>query len=384
VRVLGVDDFAFRKGQRYGTILVDLERRRVVDLLPDREAATLSGWLAGHPEVEVVSRDRAAAYAEGARLGAPQAVQVADRFHLLQNLTQAFERLLQRYHKALRDTSRPRVVITENRRPPKGAGRLSPSQQRLLEGQAACRERRRQRYDLVRDLHSQGVSMRHIARQTGLARNTVKAFLRMEDYPQPVRSKHRLTSLTPYQAYLKERLEQGIYNAAQLWREIRERGFRGSVDVVQRWAASLPAEQRRLKGSAVKLAPPSPRQALWWLLKDEENPRPEIKDYLERLLSQAPEIRQAQQLAHDFRRIVRGRKAAELDEWISEVRRSGLTELANFAEGLAGDEAVRAALSSEWSNGQVEGQVGRLKTLKRQMYGRATFSLLRLRMLSAL
>jgi transposase len=106
-RVLGVDDFAFRRGRSYGTILVDLERRRPIDLLPDRESETLAKWLKAHPGIEIATRDRSRAYAEAIADGAPDAVQIADRWHILKNLYEALERLLTRQHRLIRQVVQP-------------------------------------------------------------------------------------------------------------------------------------------------------------------------------------------------------------------------------------------------------------------------------------
>jgi transposase len=171
-RVLGVDDWAWKRGHRYGTILVDLERHRVVDLLPDREVVSLERWLEAHPGMEVISRDRSSAYAEGATKGAPKAVQVADRWHLLKNLGEALERILQSQHQHLQQAAQTAAVQTavavpETPAPHEATPKsLSPAQHQ----KHRSRERRLARYEQVKTLHQQGWSQRAIGLQTGLER----------------------------------------------------------------------------------------------------------------------------------------------------------------------------------------------------------------------
>jgi transposase len=230
-RILGVDDFAFRRGRRYGTILVDLEQRRVIDLLADRDAATLAAWLKAHPGVEVVSRDRSPTYAAGVNDGAPAALQVADRFHLLMNVRETLEKVISR--------ASPRLRL------------------------------------------------------------------------------------------------------------------------------------------------PSAHEAAWMLLRPDEL-ADEEKSMVESLCRLSPEVAQSQQLAPGFVEVVKERRADELRGWIIDAQRSEVAEFITFANGLTADlRAVRAALGYEWSNGQVEGQVHRLKLIKRQMYGRGKLDLLRARVLYA-
>jgi transposase len=391
VRILGVDDFAFRKGQRYGTILVDLEQHRVIDLLPDREGATLEGWLKSHTEVEFISRDRALAYAEGATKGAPQAVQIADRFHLLKNLVESFEKLVQSRSSILREAAvgvSPRrqtemMLLAEGllealpERRPRKPPTPSPHREQKRAGRVA-------RYEECRRLKQLGLSNREIARRTGLCRETVRKFLCAETFPERVTYPPRSQTTEPYAEYLKKRLQEGCRNATQLYREIKVQGYRGGSATVRRllrsWKHQLPVGYQRLE-TLPDFDPPAPRQAVWWMMKPEEL-EPDQKEYVGELQSLSPEISSGLKLVKEFQALLASKQANKFDDWRLSVEKSGLKELQSFSKGLMKDEAaVRAAMTYDWSNGQVEGSVNRLKMIKRMMFGRASFALLRARVL---
>jgi len=214
-RILGVDDWAFRRGRRYGTILVDLERRRPVDLLPDREAETLAAWLKAHPGIEIISRDRACAYADGAHAGAPNAIQVADRWHLLKNMGDTVQRVLDRKHAVLRQvaksiTAAPVVVDNET------ACASSESATPLTlpeQAKQQSRARRLARYNDVVMLWQQGVSLRAVARELHLSRTTVKRYVRAESFPEKAGHAPRRSIVDPFGEYLATRWNEGCHNA---------------------------------------------------------------------------------------------------------------------------------------------------------------------------
>jgi transposase len=402
-RVLGVDDWCRRKGRTYGTILVDLERHRPVDLLPDRTAASLAKWLRAHPGVEIIARDRAGAYADGARQGAPAALQVADRFHLHLNIGDAFERLLRRQEAHLRAAAK---AVAQANTPPadREPAPAAPTptddsdrhRPRRTDLQAEARRARRQaRYDEVVGLAQQGCSQRIIAQRLQLSRGTVAKYLRADGCPHPSARPRRRSLVDPYLPYLEERWAAGCRNAQALFRELQARGYRGGHSIlrarVAQWRSgpqrpgpyrdAAPGEGPRSLPAATPLRQSSPRQTRWLLLT-EDPLAPEQEAYRDRLLDDYPGIAQARTLTVEFCRLLRERDPAGLVAWLTSAKQSGLVEFREFAAGIERDRAaVEAALRLDVSNGQTEGQITKLKLLKRAMYGRASLVLLRARLL---
>ncbi len=386
-RVLGVDDWAFRKGHRYGTILVDLERRRVVDLLDDRKAETLAPWLSQYPGLEVISRDRASAYAEAARKGAPQAVQVVDRWHLLQNLVEALERCLLRFRSALKVAARGGDAIlgplSNSRETP-----LVPWQQRAEAASQQKHASKVERYEQMRKLRAAGFTVLDIAQMVGATRPTVYRYLALGGPPErqrPQRSTCRV--LAPYEPYLIRRWAEGCRNRSRLFRELRLLGYHYSARTVSLFLKRLehdPSTSAAAPSRPTVTTVPSARHVACLLIWRQDRLPEEERDYLQRLCDQESTIALAYGVAQEFATMARERAGQEFDAWLARATTSSIPELERFARGLTDDRAaVEAALSLAWSNGQTEGQVNKLKLLKRQMYGRANFDLLRLRMLRA-
>jgi transposase len=397
-QVLGVDDWAVRKRQTYGTVLIDLERRRPLALLPDREAKTFALWLQAHPGVGVITRDRSKAYADGARQGAPEAMQVADRFHLLQNLAEALDQvfnahghLLDAVNKALRQApvAQPNGTVAVPVPP--------PSPPRIA--RELAHQRRAQRlalYQQIWALHRQGWPGQAIAAQLGIGKNTVFRSLRTPTFPERKRRSDRGRSiLTPYAPYLLERWNAGCRDAVRLFRELQQRGYAGSYVTVARYAQRLrqaqgqAPRQRRPRQTLPAVAEPSARhltarRATWLVLRRPERLAKDEAAQLAQLSAQHPEVAAAIALAQDFAQLVRERQPEQLDPWLARAAESPLAPLQRLAKGIRDDyEAVKAGVTLPWSNGPVEGQINRLKMLKRQMFGRAKLDLLQQRFLLA-
>jgi transposase len=387
--VLGVDDFAFRHGHRYGTILVDLQQRQVIDLLPDREAATLATWLQAHSGVQVVTRDRSGAYAEGIRTGAPQAEQVADRWHLLKKLRETLERALQARQSSLQ---RAAEVIKQLQRCSSTV--IEPGATTMLSSRNGkqsqhSRKRRLARYAKVQSLKQRGLSIRGIARSLKMSRMTVYRYLGSEGFPERRATKKRHSKLDSHLLYLHRRWAEGCHNAGQLWREISAQGYGGKEAMVRRYVRRLrtrlhefPENPKVRTQIRTSFQAPCARQAAWWLLKEGKDLKEEEKQFVTELLARCPEIKAVKEQAEEFWGMVRGREETKFRAWMQSAKDGSSKEMKGFAEGLRRDqEAVEGALRSGWSNGQTEGQVNRLKFLKRQMYGRAKLDLLRARVL---
>ncbi len=269
--VVGVDDWSIRKGQTYATILVDLQRNRIVEVLPDREAETLEIWLTAHPGVDVISRDRAGAYAQGARKGAPQAQQVTDRFHLLLNLRDALKRLFERKHEIRQEeANQQKALLTSSEAvaaPDDAVPVPVPLTPTALQQQVR-RARRLKRYEEVMQLHEQGVSQAAIAALVGLNRDTVRRYLNASGFPEITRPGKR-SHLDPYKSYLQQRWKMGERNVKRLLVELRERGYRQGETIVYDYLRTLrkPAEEgnaseKTAVGSAAQTAL-SAREAAW-------------------------------------------------------------------------------------------------------------------------
>ena len=374
-RVLGVDDWAWRRGQRYGTILVDLEHQRVIDLLPDREAATLAGWLHDHPGTEIVARDRAGAYADGVRRGAPGAVQVADRFHLHCNGSTALLQVIERHRTVFGRLARVLVPVEAGIPPPEPL-RPTQAERRQREGQDA----RDVQFGRVVALAQDGAGIRAIVRTTGLARNTIRRWRRTGAVPTWRRGERaRITD--PFRPYLARRLSEGEHNATRLWQEVRALGFSGGVVTVRACVANLRGAPARPRGASGPVwHPPTPRRAARLLLSGDDVPGLDGR-FLTALVEEVPEIARAVDEARAFSALLRAREAEALGPWLA---RCHAGPLGGLAHGLTRDRAaVEAALALPWSTSPVEGQICRLKLIKRSMYGRAKLDLLRARVIAA-
>jgi transposase len=375
VKVLGVDDFAFRRGRDYGTILVNAETGEPVDLLRDREAQTLAGWLREHPGTEVICRDRAGAYAAGARDGAPDAIQVADRWHLYHNLAGHVEKTVARHRHCLQQTS-PQPQAPEPAASQDAAG---PQQAAAPQAPApALADRTRQRYEQVQALRAQRLGITAIAARTGLARQTVRRFCRAASPDELLAApgRGRPSLLDDYEPYLRQRWNEGCTSARTLHTELKQRGYTGSYGAVANYV--LPFR----RPSAAPPAPPRTRDLASWILTSPGNLGDKEKADLTAARQRCPHLDSLTGHVTAFAEILTTLHGDRLDDWITAVEADDQPDLHSFTRGLKHDhDAVLNGLTTQWNSGIVEGNVNRLKTIKRQMYGRAAFPLLRKRVL---
>ena len=377
-QMLGVDEFAYRRGKRYGTILINLEDGTPVDLLPDRQAASLEMWLKQHPGVQLISRDRAGEFARGARQGAPESLQTADRFHVLRNLAEVVEKVLGKHRQALKTIH---LVTTP-------ASSASPLRRHLRPDRERQKQQARmklvERYEAVQRAVSQGMSHRAISRQLHMNRESVIRYARAESFPERTERPTSPGILAHHETYLRTRFLQGERNAVGLFREVVARGYAGSRMSVERFLLGLRRMER--EGIEVSKAATSveltPRRAVGLMLRRAIDLSEEESMARSSLCQLHPHINHLNTLFQQFVQMLRDRHGEELDQWLQAAFHAGIPELRAFVNKLRQDqEAVQAGLVLKWNNGVVEGHVNRLKFLKLSMYGRANFDLLRLRVL---
>ncbi|WP_145144478.1 ISL3 family transposase [Roseomonas gilardii] len=383
VRVLAVDDWAWRRGHRYGTVLVDLERNRVVDLLPDRRADSLAAWLQANPGVEIVARDRAGAYADGARQGAPDAVQVTDRWHLLRNLGDAVHACVERHHGAVGRAGKAVLTQVPDVATPREATVVPPDTagQRI----AATHTRRQAWFDEATRLYAAGASLSAMSRHLGADRKTLRRWLQVGAIPtwqQPRRG----SLLDPHRDHLERRWTEGCHNAAGLWRELVALGFMGGSAMVRTWAtqrrrADPTASRAPMLVSGKPWQPPSGRRVARLLMAEAVTLIQPDQAFVARLLEEVPALAATITAAKRLAAALRRRSSETLDDVLAAA---AATPLADFVTTLRKDiAAVNAALSLPWTTSPAEGQINRIKMIKRTMYGRAGFDLLRARVLHA-
>ena len=377
LRAIAIDDWSWRKGFTYGTIIVDLERRTVADVLETRSAKDTANWLERRPEIEIVSRDRCGLYAQGVRQGAPQARQVADRFHLLQNLREVIERQMT-------------VVSCFDGRP-----RLPPApgdHQAVLRSRS--RDARERMFQQAKDLHASGKSFVAIAAEMGVGHQTIAKWVEADCLPHRRRLTLKPSSPLYFQEFLARRWAEGDKVGRRLFHDIRHRGYTGSRSHLERLLSEWRRVERpeRSQRSEPKKEDRAIDPATGWQIS------PVVAAALcmqpTRMLNHSQAAKVAalkkaspsfvvmRRLAMRFRALLRGADPGKLGSWLNDAHRSGIHGLQQFARTLTRDiDAVRNAIAEPWSSGQAEGQINRLKMLKRAMFGRAGVELLRARML---
>jgi transposase len=439
VRVLGIDDFAMRRGDCYGTILANLQTHRPVDLLPNRTADAVLPWLKRHREIDVVSRDRASSYADAVNRALPHATQVADRYHLVQNLREHLQQLLDRKRTCLplvEDTSLTALkagttdslgipcdlppgeslVATPARAKAEGPDQpfhmAQPEQPLSLMEQEVelssltyaerkkkiSRDKRYARYEEVMALHRAGIGLRAIARQLRISRKVVRRFVASPCFPERSEGTgqhHKQKSkLAPYLPYLHERWASGAHNGLQLFREIKDCGYSGSRALLGRliaeWRTELPPKPRQGKPRKPRQVAKSgqrrlsSRSASFLMILPPEKLTVVQRQQLEHLCQASSDLHTVYFFSQEFVTMLKERQAESLHGWLKRVKESHVAELTSFANGISRDyAAVYAACSRPESNGVTEGHVNRLKFLKRQMFGRAHLDLLRVKVLHA-
>jgi transposase len=398
-KVLGVDDFAFRKGHNYGTILVNLETHQPIALLADRKAETLVEWLQAHPGIEVLSRDRSKTYKSAMTEGAPEAMQVADRFHLVKNLSETLEQVFGSYRSELKaaEQSQHQATIADALEQTVLAVPQPTATEKAQQQIRQNQHRKREHQQTIKSLRAQGWTQTAIAQKVGVSLKTVERYSRLPNFPETParRPTFGRSLLDPYKPQLLHWWNAGMREPSILMQLLKPCGFEGSLRTLQRYISGLrkvqglPPVRLKVAQALPKVIDPqsppfTPRQAAYLVVLNRENRQAGETDLLERVMQQHPDLTLLVELADEFLQLLRQRQSDAFDDWLLKAASCALKPLQTFAKGLFDDyAAVKASLMTEFSNGPVEGLNNKLKLLKRQMYGRASLELLAKRFIMA-
>lgn len=360
--VVGIDDFAWRRGHSYGSIVVDLERRTVIDLLPDRQRDTIMAWLGKNSQVRIICRDRGPGYGAAAAAAAPQALQVADRWHLFENASAAFLAAVRSELPRLRKVLLPNASLDPE---------MLSKAERIQWDAAVIRESVNAK---VLALATQGVPLKVMARTTGLSRQTIRKIVRGQRHDV---FRTRQSALDPWRVRLEAEWDGGCRVGAELWRRLKASGYAGSLRVIGEWATRRRRDDRIGQNASPT---PSARTIARSLTVERDDPHRRTALVNAVIETAAPNLIAARDLLDSFHAMMRSKDVSLLEPWIASAKQS---KLAALATGLEADKnAVAAAITEPWSSGQVEGKINRLKLIKRQMYGRANLDLLKARLMA--
>ncbi len=395
-RVVGIDDWSWKRRLRYGTLICNLENNTPIDVLPDRSVQTVSAWFENHPSIEIVSRDRSSEYAAAISKGAPQATQVADRWHLGKNVADSVQTLLARCRAEIRHGLYVQVAPELEDREPLPEERRPPRSRSVEQAQFARRAQKQDRYAQVVELHHQGVKAADIASRVGIGERTVHRWKSFGSFPEARRRRRRPGLIDPYERYVLSRWQEGHRNGSQLYKELTAQGYKGSPKAMDNYLATLripqsdapksaPLKRRRPRSVPLPPAPlenVSAQRATWLFVCQAEKLDERQQAELALIRQASPTAETAYGLVQAFMQMIWEQTGQQLDTWLASIELSHLPELESFAKGIQQDKAaVFAGLTLPWSNGPLEGHVNRLKLLKRSMYGRAKLPLLRARVL---
>jgi transposase len=366
-KIIGLDDWAWKRGQRYGAVVVDLERSKPIALLADRSQPTVARWLRDHPTIQIVARDRGKEFTAAITEALPKAVHVADRWHLVKNLTGRLDKVVSARWKQLTKAGDEAEKLPEPASFPALTPRQSP-------GEA--------RYQQMLALRQAGHSTASIARRLGVVPRTIQYWLTQKHGPYTQPRKPRSSSLDRSMRYLRERWEAGERNGTVLWQAVKDQGYKGSMRTVYRHLEKLREPSASLPPSPLDGA--TPAKIIGWILARPGTLDQQTQEQLDQICQMDTQLAQARELTHGFLDLIRRQSTENLETWLRSVRASGIRQFRSFASSLEQDKAaVLAGLTLPYSTGPVEGQINRLKLIKREAYGRAGLSYLQQRFLPA-